>query len=418
VKPTSCWLHADCTPEALRSTFDRAMVSLTVGVEEELMLVDPSSGALVPRIDDVLRRTGGDDRFRAELRAAQIELVSRPYLSAADVGRELAATRIELAGMVGEEISLVASGSHPIATAPGPITNGDRYEAIALDNPWAALHMLTCGLHIHVAVAGGERALAVHNALRSYLPELAALSANSPYRGGRHTGIASTRLQLNRSLVRHGVPPVFESWDAYAAFVEWGFAGGSIPDPSYHWWDLRLHPGFGTLEIRISDTQTEISDTVALVALAQALVAWLEARHDAGERLPVHDGYRITESIWLGMRAGDRAELLDLDTGARQSVPDRVAGLVERLEPTACELGTSDVLAQLPRLAAMRGAERQARTVAEDGPGGLVHWLAGRTLASSYSFRTESGALDDPPQTPQSDGGIGPAGVPVPTPSG
>ena len=142
--------------------------------------------------------------------------------------------------------------------------------------------MLTCGLHIHVAVAGGDRALAVHNALRSYLPELAALSANSPYRGGRHTGIASTRLQLNRSLVRHGVPPVFESWDAYAAFVEWGFTGGSIPDPSYHWWDLRLHPGFGTIEIRVCDTQTEIADTVALVALAQALVAWLEARYDAG----------------------------------------------------------------------------------------------------------------------------------------
>ena len=417
MKPMSCWLRADCAPEALRSTFDRAMVSLTVGVEEELMLVDPSSGALVPGIEDVLRRVAGDERFRAELRAAQIELVSRPYLSAADVGRELAATRLELAGTVGEEISLLASGSHPIATAPGPITNGDRYEAIALDNPWAALHMLTCGLHIHVAVAGGDRALAVHNALRSYLPELAALSANSPYRGGRHTGIASTRLQLNRSLVRHGVPPVFESWDAYAAFVEWGFTGGSIPDPSYHWWDLRLHPGFGTIEIRVCDTQTEIADTVALVALAQALVAWLEARYDAGELLPVHDSHRITESLWLGMRTGNRAELLDLDTGERHSVRDRIAGLVATLEPTARELGTCDVLAQLSRPAATRGAERQARVVAEEGPGGLVRWLARRTTASSHSFRADTGALQGPPPTPQSDEDIGPAGAPLPAPA-
>ncbi len=416
MKPTSCWLPADCAPEALRSTFDRAMLSLTVGVEEELMLVHSSSGALVPRIDDVLRRVEGDERFRAELRASQVELVTRPYLSAVDVGRELAGSRIELAAMLGDEISPLASGSHPTEAAPGPITNGDRYEAIALDNPWAALHMLTCGLHIHVALAGGDRALAVYNALRSYLPEFAALSANSPYREGRHTGIASTRLQLNRSLVRHGVPPVFETWDAYASFVEWGFAGGTIPEPSYHWWDMRLHPGFGTVEIRVCDTQTEIADTVALVALAQTLVAWLEARHDAGEPLPVHDGYRITESLWLGMRTGDRAELLDLDTGAREAVPDRIAGLVETLDATARELGTHEELARLPSLAACRGAELQACLVTEDGPGELVGSLARRTLVSSYAYRVESEASLEPLATPESDGDTGPAGFPVPAP--
>jgi carboxylate-amine ligase len=416
VKPTTCWLPADCTPEALRSAFDRAMLSLTVGVEEELMLVDPSTGSLAPRIEDVLRQVVGDERFRAELRASQVEVVTHPYLSAVDAGRELAASRIELAAMLGEEVALLACGTHPIESAPGPITSGERYEVIALDNPWAALHMLTCGLHVHVGLAGGDRALAVYNALRSYLPELAALSANSTLRDGRPTGVASTRLQLNRTLVRHGVPPAFESWASYAAFVEWGVASGTIPDPSYHWWDLRLHPGFGTLEIRVCDTQTEVADTVALVALAQTLVAWLEARHDAGEALPVHDGHRITESLWLGMRTGDRAELLDLDTGVRQPLPERIAELVATLDATACDLGTRRELARLPSLAEARGAERQAELLAEHGPSGLVSSLTRRTLVSSYAYRVESEAELEQ-AVPAGTEDRSPTGLPVPAPA-
>jgi glutamate---cysteine ligase / carboxylate-amine ligase len=392
------------------------MLSLTVGVEEELMLVHPETGALAPRIDDVLAKVVGDERFRAELRAAQVEVVTHPYLSAVDAGRELAASRIELAGLLGDDVSLLACGTHPLDAAPGPITSGERYETIALDNPWAALHMLTCGLHIHVALAGGDRALAVHNALRSYLPEIAALSANSPCREGRHTGIASTRLQLNRTLVRHGVPPAFESWASYAAFVEWGVASGTIPDPSYQWWDLRLHPGFGTVEIRVCDTQTDVADIVTLVAFAQTLVAWLEARHDAGEALAVHDGHRITESLWLGMRTGERAELLDLDTGARQSLPERVADLVELLDPTARELGTHGELARLPTLAAARGAERQAEVLAAGGPRELVSSLTRRTLVSSYAYRASTDAELDPTLTAPGGEDMGSGGLPVPAP--
>jgi carboxylate-amine ligase len=391
------------------------VLSLTVGVEEELMLVDPTGGQLAPRIDEVLRRVDGDDRFRAELRAAQVELVTRPYLSAADVARELAAARIELAEHLGEELALLGCGTHPTSGSTGPITNGERYRAIARDNPWAARYMLTCGLHIHVALADGDKALAVHNALRSFLPEFAALSANSPYHDGRHAGIASTRLQLNRSLARHGVPPVFETWSAYAEFVAWGVAGGTIPDASYHWWDLRLHPGFGTLEIRVCDTQTEITVTVALVALAQTVVAWLEGRYEAGERLPVHDGHRITESLWLGMRGRSRGELLNLDTGKRQPAVEQIQTLVETLEPTARELGTYGELSRLPSLVATRGAERQVQVVREQGTGALVDWLARRTLASAREFRCETGVVTEPETTLQRDDDIG---QPVATPAG
>jgi carboxylate-amine ligase len=237
-----------------------------------------------------------------------------------------------------------------------------------------------------VAVSGGDRALAVFNALRSFLPELAALGANSPYWGRHHTRIASTRLQLNRSLLRHGVPPAFESWQAYADLVEWGFASGTMPDPSYHWWDLRLNPGLGTVEVRVADTQTEIGETAAIVALVQTLAAWLAGRYDAGERLPLHDCARIAESLWLGMRVGSPGELADLDTGEREPTTDRISRLVETLGPTAEELGTSDQLARLPVLAATRGADRQEAVARERGLDGLVEWLTRRTFDSAASY--------------------------------
>ena len=361
------------------------------------MLVDPANGRLAPRIDDVLLHVVGDRRFRAELRAAQIELVSDPYLSAADVGRELATARVELAGRVGDSIALLACGTHPTACAPGRLTHGERYRAIAQDNPWARAHLLTCGLHVHVALVDGDRALAVYNALRSFLPLLGALAANSPFWGRRHTGIASTRLQLNRALVRCGVPPAFESWDAYAELVEWGFASGTMPDPSYHWWDVRLHPSLGTVEVRVCDTQTEIPETVALVALVQTLTAWLAERYDAGERLPVHDGERIAESLWLGLRTASPGELADLDTGTRQPVLEELARLVEALEPTARQLGTGDLLATLPRLAATRGAAREEAVAGTHGLDGLVGWMTRRTLDSARSYRPSTVARE--PQT-------------------
>lgn len=395
MKPTR-WTHGDRTAAGLRAAFDRSVLSLTVGVEEELMLVDPASGRLLGRIDDVLRRVDGDERVRAELRASQVELVTRPYLSSADVGRELAVARLELAEVLGGDMALIGCGAHPTTIGVGPITNGERYREIARENPWAARTMLTCGLHIHVAVADGDRALAVYNALRSFLPEFAALSANSPYSECSNTWVGSARLQLNRALARHGVPPVFQDWDAYAEFTEWGRASGTIPDPSYHWWDLRLHPSFGTLEIRVCDTQTEIDETVALVALAQTLVAWLAQRYDGGERLPVHESHRITESVSLGMRVGAPGELLDLDTGERQPTADRIAGLLEALMPTATELGTYLELTRLRTLAAMRGADRQAEVVREQGLGRLVDWLARRTLDSARVYRGETVAPHEP----------------------
>jgi carboxylate-amine ligase len=184
---------------------------------------------------------------------------------------------------------------------------------------------------------------------------------------------------------------VFRDWSAYGEFVAWGRAGGSIPDPGYHWWDLRLHPGHGTLEIRACDAQTELADAVALVGFAQTLVAWLAGRYDRGERLAVHDSYRISESLWMGARSGAGGTLLDLQTGKRVRVAARIGGLLDELAPVAAELGTERELARASLLTRACGADRQRERVDRLGIDGLVDWLAERTLASARAYLVRAG---------------------------
>ncbi len=372
----------------LRAAFDAAALSLTIGAEEELLLVDHGADDLAPVVAEALTGMGADSRFHPEFREAQIEVVTRPCLTPADVGRELAVGRIDLAEALRGRARPVSCGTHPTAESLGPMMDGERYRAIATDNPWAALHMLTCGLHIHVALADGDRALAVYNTLRSYLPEFAALAANSPFHRSGDSGASSARAHLNRALSRAGVPPAFRDWDAYAEFVAWGRTGGSIPDPGYHWWDLRLHPGHGTLEIRACDAQTDVADAVALVGLAQTLVAWLAGRYERGESLPVHDSYRISESLWMAAREG---AVLDLDTGEREPILTRIGRLLDVLAPVGAELGTERELARVFMLARSCEAERQRERVDRVGIDDLVDWLADETLASARRYLVRAG---------------------------
>src|SRR3954447_5549671 len=274
--------------------------SFTIGVEEELLLVDPETLELVPAVDAALALLPGDDRFTRELRPSQLETISGVCATAAEACRELATARRDLIDATDGRWRLLACGTHPFSVSWGSITRGDRYRQIADEYTWAAQRSLACGLHVHVAVRGADRALAVYNALRSYLPELAALSANSAFFEGRDTGMSSIRPKLNEAFPRSGIPPAFRSWDDLVRFVEWGRSGGLFPDATHFWWEMRPHATHGTIEIRVADTQTFVGDASALIALIQALVARLRERHDAGERLPVHETFWITENAWRG----------------------------------------------------------------------------------------------------------------------
>lgn len=353
----------------------------TIGVEEELLLVD-HDGLLAPVAEDVWRALEGDRRLALEFRTAQIETATPVCVTALDVERELVSARAALADAAQELARPLASPVFPSAGEAAPITEDERYRAIAGDAPWAGRELQTCGMHVHVGLRGAGRALAVANAARSHLPLLAALAASSPFHQGADAGVASVRARLNGTLPRSGVPPAFPSWDAFEVYLRWGARGGVIPDASCHWFDLRLNIACGTIEMRVFDVQTDASDAAALAALTQALVVWLAARHDEGEALPVHPGHRIRESLRLAHRDGTTGCLVDLDSGALVPVTEMVEALLEELAPVARSLGSARLLARIPGLAAVGGAERQRLVAASVGLRGLVRWLADQTVAA------------------------------------
>jgi carboxylate-amine ligase len=358
----------------LREVFD-APAAPTLGIEEELMVLDPQSLDLAPRAGELLGRMDGDPRFALELPAAQLEIIVPPASTVAEAIAGLATSRAELARAASGDVALAAAGLHPFSAVEGPLNRSERYDVTAAEHGHLARRQLVFALQIHVAIRGADRALAVYNALRSHLPELAALAANAPFHGGRDTGLASARPTVAGLLPRQGVPPVLASWEDYATALSW------VQDPSRWWWELRPHPRHGTLELRVPDAQSTVADAAAVAAVAHALAVWLAQRHDAGERLPVVETWRIEENRWAACRHGVAGELHDLHTGERGPTRARLHALLDALEPVAEGLGCVQELQHARRLVQRNGA---CAMRAAAGPEGDVHratsWLADRFL--------------------------------------
>jgi carboxylate-amine ligase len=386
--------------------------ALTVGLEEELILVDPVSLLPVDDVEWVLARVRGDDRFAAELRACQVEVRTPVCLTVADACRELASARCRLVSLIGDRLRLVAAGTYPALAAPASVTARERYQGIAGECGWALRRGHPSGLHVHVGVGDPDEALAVYNAARSYLPELAALAANSPFFEGGDSGLASTRLKLTEDLPRAGIPPAFASWQTLAEFALWSRTGNSAGDLSYLWWDLRPRPDYGTLEFRVADTQLETADSGAIAAVCQTLVAALAARRRSGLPLTVHESHRLGENRWRALRDGLDGTLIDPDSGAVEPTRERVARLLGELEPHSHALGCARELAHSWSLLYANGATRQRAIADRDGPRGLLEWLANRTERAPAA---EHGAPSEaPPPTaasPEREPGELPAAV-------
>jgi len=371
----------DLTPEALRAAFEPPS-PMTVGVEEELMLVNARTFELEPRAHEVLAAAGGDPRFKPELPAAQLEIAVPPAASVGESAAGLARARADIAAIAAPEARLAAAGAHPFSAPEGPVHPAPRYERLEAEFGAVIRHQLLFGLHVHVAVRPADRALAVYNALRSYLPDLAALAANAPFYAGRDTGLASVRPKIADILPRQGVPPEIPSWEALADYLRWGHAAGAISDASQWWFELRLHLAYGTVEVRVLDGQTTVAETAALAAVVHALVARVAERHDAGEELPVDATWRIAENRWAACRHGLDAQLADLRTGAVTPVRARLGALLDELAPVAARLGCAVELEAARGLVERNGAVRQREVAAERGLPGLVAWMAERFLAA------------------------------------
>ncbi|UGS34172.1 Putative glutamate--cysteine ligase 2 [Capillimicrobium parvum] len=335
------------------------------------MLLDAATLDLAPRASEVIAQLDGDPRFKLELPAAQVEIVLPPLHRPADAAAQLAAARRDLLAAAGDELRLAAAGLHPFAADQGPLNRGPRYDRTAAEFGEVARRQLVFALQIHVAVRGADRALAVYNALRSYLPDLAALAAHAPFHAGRDTGMASWRPVVSQMLPRQGVPPRLRSWDDYAHALHW------VEDPGRWWWELRPHPVHGTLELRVPDAQATVADAAAIVAVAQALAVRLAERHDVGEPLRVHDTWRIEENAWSAGRHGVEGELRDLDTGEPAPARARLHALLDELEPVAERLGSAGELQDARRLVERNGA-MALREASGGDPEAATRWLMER----------------------------------------
>jgi carboxylate-amine ligase len=346
----------------------------TIGIEEEVMLLDGETLDLRPGAAAILASPGPDDRFTSELPAAQLEIVLPPLASVDAVAAALLRARRDLATRAAASgAALAGGGVHPFASPLGVLSGGPRYAAIAEEFAGVARRQLVFGLHVHVALADPDTALAVHDALREQLPALAALAAGAPYYEGADSGLASVRPKLNDLLPRQGIPPALGSWAALEAMHAWGRETGAVPEPTQWWWELRLHPVHGTLEVRVCDTQATVADTAALVATVSGLVALLAARHRAGELPPPAPTWRIAENRWSACRHGVGGRWFDVRGGPTVPMADHLHALLGEIAPfaPAGRLDAARDLIEHPRaarfraLAAAHGPRGAMRRVAE-----------------------------------------------------
>ena len=341
----------------------------TLGVEEEYMLLDPESLDLVQHIEMVLDAIQGDElasRLNAELMQSVLEIATPVCSTAGDVMRELSTLRGYVRDVARDQgLRVGSAGTHPFSLFERQrITAKDRYHALIDQLQYVARRELIFGMHIHVAVDDPDKAIQIVNGLLPQLAPLLALSASSPFWRGEPTGLASSRQIVFSAFPRSGPPPRFRDYEDYASVVGQLERTGCIADYTHIWWDIRPHPKWGTIEVRICDAVTRLDDAVAIAAYCQALVKQLSERYDAGEEIPSYHRILTTENKWLAARYGLDAPVMDLATGSRIRTP--VAKLVRRtvrdLEPHARELGSER---ELEGIAALLGrgnsAERQLR---------------------------------------------------------
>jgi glutamate---cysteine ligase / carboxylate-amine ligase len=341
----------------------------TLGVEEEYMLLDPETFDLVQHIETVLGAIEGEafeGSINAELMQSVLEIATPVCKTPAEVDRALRGLRSYVGSIAREKgLRYGSAGTHPFSLFERQrITARDRYRHLVDQMQYIARRELIFGLHVHVAVDGPEKAIQVVNGLLGYLPHLLALSASSPFWRGEATGLSSTRQLVFAAFPRSGPPPRFRDYADYAEVVGQLEKTGCIADYTHIWWDIRLHPRLGTVEVRVCDAVTRVEDAVALAAFCQTLVKLYSERFDEGKEIPSFHRTLTSENKWLAARYGLEAPVMDLATGRRNRTP--VAQLIRRtlrdLEPHARELGCERELEGIREILARgNGADRQLR---------------------------------------------------------
>jgi glutamate---cysteine ligase / carboxylate-amine ligase len=351
----------------------------SLGVEWEIQLVDRSSRELVNAASPILAALAakigdeGPPRAKHELFESTIEVVTGVCATVGEATADLAATVALVRDLAAERgIGLMCAGTHPTAEyADQRISPLPRYQALVDRLQWLAHRLLIFGVHVHVGVRSPAKAIPIVNALSVYIPHFLALSASSPYWLGRDTGLASTRSTIFEILPTAGLPYPLADWNAFERLMETFIAAGTIETIREIWWDIRPHPDFGTVELRICDGLPTLREIGAVAALTQCLVERMDSQLDRGYTLPAPPRWLVAENKWRAIRHGLDAEIIVDGRGTTRPVRDDIADLVEDLLPVARRLGCAPELVRALTILETGASYQRQREVARAAGGAL-----------------------------------------------
>ena len=330
----------------------KASPSCSLGVEVELQLIDRRTRQLASAATPILGEIGSGHpenlhpKAKNELFESCVEIITGICSTVGEAKDDLARTLKEVDDAAAARgLALLCAGSHPFSDwhdqqlSPSP-----RYAALVHEMQWVARRLQIFGIHFHVGVRSAEKAIAIANALRFYIPHFLGLSASSPFWAGRDTGLASSRSPVFENLPTAGLPYVLAGWDEFESFMTTLLSAGAISSIREVWWDIRPHPDFGTVELRICDGIPTLREVAAVAALAQCLVHRLDTRIDAGDPLYVPRDWTVRQNKWRAARHGLQASVIVDEAGHQRPLGDAVRDLVEELAPVAGALGCAGEL--------------------------------------------------------------------------
>jgi carboxylate-amine ligase len=334
-----------------------ASAGSSLGVEVELQIVDQGSRELRSGASEILKRLQNErgephPKAKNELMESNIELVTGVCSTVAEARADLETTLAEVAPAADElGLSLLCAGTHPFSDwAAQEITPDERYLRLVEEMQWPARRLAIFGIHTHVGVRSAEKAIAIANALTGYIPHFLALSASSPWFEGRDTGLASSRCKVFEGLPTAGLPQLLGSWDEFQELMSTLISARAISSIREIWWDIRPHPNFGTVELRICDGLPTMTEIATVAALAQCLVEWMDSLIDRGYTLPCPKAWIVGQNRWRAARYGIDADIIVDERGRLAPLGESIVELVEELTPVARRLGCEAELGHAVRI--------------------------------------------------------------------
>ena len=339
----------------------------TLGIEEEFAIIDPETRELRSHIHEILEdgKVTLKEQIKPEMHQSVVELGTEICQSVVDAREHVIGLRTKLATLAGRSGLKIASvGTHPFSHWHDQlITEGERYQEIVKDMQLLARANLIFGLHVHVGIPDRDSAIQVMNQVRYFLPHIYALSVNSPFWVGRNTGLKGYRLKVFERFPRTGIPDAFESLSEYEDYCKLLVKTGCIDNPKKIWWDIRLHPFFNTLEMRVCDAQSRVDDTLAMAALIQAVIAKLYKLFRRNTTFRVYRRRLLDENRWRASRYGIDGKLIDFGREAEVETRSLLNELIEFVSTEIVELGSIREFEHVERIIREgTGADRQVAT--------------------------------------------------------